>query len=109
MLTASHYNNYYNNYYVSVTPILNFSKQFGPNNNIVVTLAWFHKNGVSYSISVDPEVDINYIEENDSAQLILLYNTKYNVSVIASLCGKNSTTSSIINHGKLYLLSDHND
>ena len=61
---------------------------------------WTLKNGVSYSVSVDPEVEVINYPGKSSAQLILLYNTNYNVSVVASLCGKSSITFTVINHGK---------
>ena len=88
-------------YNVTVTPILNISDQFAPN-NVAVTLVWSHKNGISYSISVDPQAmdDINFTGKN-SARLMLLYDTKYSVSVVASLCGHNSTALNVINYGKL--------
>jgi hypothetical protein len=57
-------------------------------------------NGVSYSISVDPEVAVNYTGRS-SALLSVSYDTKYNVSVVASLCGITMTYFAIINHGKL--------
>ena len=44
--------------------------------------------------------DINFTGKN-SARLMLAYNTKYNISVVASLCGHNSTTLNVINYGKL--------
>ena len=83
----------------TVTPDGHISEQFGTN-SIAVTLMWYHKNGVSYSVSVDPEVAVNYSGRN-RAQLIVSYDTKYNVSVIASLCGIITTNLSIIYHGKL--------
>ena len=61
---------------------------------------WTLKNGVSYSVSVDPEVEVINYSGKSSAQLILSYNTNYNVSVVASLCGKSSTTFTVINYGK---------
>jgi hypothetical protein len=65
---------------------------------------------VSYSVSVDPEVAVNYTGiRRDGAQLIVSYNTKYNVSVVASLCGMISTTNfAIIYHGKLKLVACYN-
>ena len=67
-----------------------------------VTLEWTAKNGVSYSVSVNPEIAINYTSGKRSVHLSALYNKKYNVSVVASLCGVNQTVySTIINYGKL--------
>ena len=70
-------------------------------NFVSVTLEWIAKNGVSYSVSVNPEIAINYTGKR-SAQLSVLYNIKYNVSVVASLCGTSQAVySTTINYGKL--------
>ena len=83
-----------------VTPSVNISEHFQMN-FVSVTLKWTAKNGISYSINVNPETAISYTGER-SAQLSILYNTKYNVSVVASLCGIDQTIYSIIiNYGKL--------
>jgi hypothetical protein len=56
---------------------------------------------VSYSVSVDPEVAVNYTGR-DRVQLTVSYDTKYNVSIVASLCGETTTYFVMINnHGKL--------
>ena len=68
--------------------------------DISVTLEWTRTNGVSYSIRVDPEVAVNYTGRN-SAQITVSYNIKYNISVVASLCGITTTNFAIIHHGKL--------
>ena len=82
----------------TVTPEVNISEQFRTNHAEVI-LEWSHNNGVTYSISVDPEVALNYTGRN-SVKLIVSYDTKYNVSVIVSLCGKNETTLSVLHYGK---------
>ena len=71
-------------------------------NSITVLLEWTHKNGASYSVSIHPEVAVNYTGQN-SAQLSLSYNFKYNISITASLCGRNSTSFHTLNHSKSYL------
>ena len=83
----------------TVTPHVNAAKEFGPN-AITVTLEWTHINGVSCIIDVDPMVAVNYTGRN-TAKLVMMYDNKYNVSVIASLCGTNRTTMITINQGKL--------
>ena len=83
-----------------VTPSVNISEHFQMN-FVSVTLEWTTKNGISYSVSVNPETAISYTGER-SAQLGVLYNTKYNVSVVASLCGIDQAVYSITtNYGKL--------
>ena len=85
----------------TVTPHVNATKEFGPN-AITVTLEWTHINGVSYIIDVDPMVTVNYAaSERSTAKLVMMYDKKYNISVIASLCGTNRTTLITINQGKL--------
>ena len=85
----------------TVTPHVNASKEYGPN-AITVTLEWTHINGVSYIIDVDPMVTVNYAaSERSTAKLVMMYDKKYNISVIASLCGTNRTTLITINQGKL--------
>ena len=83
----------------TVTPHVNASKEFGTN-TITVTLEWTRINGVFYIIDVDPMVAVNYTGRN-TVKLVLMYDNKYNVSVIASLCETNRTTMITINQGKL--------
>jgi hypothetical protein len=86
----------------TVAPNTSISEQF-QSKDISVTLEWTHTNGVSYSISVEPEVAVNYTGRS-SAQITVSYDTKYNVSVVASLCGETTTYFAIIYHGKLGVL-----
>ena len=76
--------------------------QWFETNGITVILEWTYKNGASYSVNVDPEVDVDYTGQS-SAQLSLSYDIKYNISVTASLCGRNSTSFRTLNHSKHYL------
>ena len=77
---------------------MNISQRF-ETNGITVFLEWAYKKGASYSVDVDPGVAIDYTGQS-SAQLSLFYNIKYNISVTASLCGRNSATFSVLNHSK---------
>ena len=79
---------------------MNISREFEAD-RVRVALEWTHKNGVSYAIRVDPEVNVSYTWRK-SAQLVVPYNTKYNINVTASLCGRNRTAFTTINYGKLY-------
>ena len=85
--------------YDVVTPSVSISEYFQIN-FVVITLEWTAENGVSYFVSVNPETAINYTGKS-STQLVLLYNIKYNVSVVASLCGTNQASHNAINYGKL--------
>ena len=69
-------------------------------NFVAVTLEWLASNGVYYAVYVAPERAINYTGKS-SAQLLLSYNIKYNVSVVATLCGTSQAVHCIINYSKL--------
>ena len=77
---------------------MNISQRFEAN-GITIFLEWAYRSGASYSVDVDPEVVVNHTGQS-SAQLSLSYNLKYNISVTASICGRNSTTFSVLNHSK---------
>ena len=81
---------------------MNISRSFEAN-GVTVALEWDAKNGVSYIVSVQPEVLVDYTRAN-SAQLSLSYGWEYSISVTASLCGRNRTTSSVCRYGKLHAL-----
>ena len=55
--------------------------------NITVTLESTVEN---YVISIEPQVTIFYLGPT-SVQLIISYNTLYNVSAVATQCGQNSS------------------
>ena len=80
------------------------SSQFG-NESVILMLEWTgeHNSVSSYSVDIFPQADI--VVNDRSARLILqielLYNTLYNVSIIASLCGKNSSSFIELHYGEL--------
>ena len=59
--------------------------------NILLMLDWTPEEGVSYNIVTIPPVAVVY-NASTSAQLTLHYNTQYNVSILATLCGQSITT-----------------
>ena len=69
-------------------------------NFVAVSLEWLASNGVSYAVYVAPERAINYTGKS-SAQLHLSYNIKYNISVVASLCGTSQAVHRALNYSKL--------
>ena len=81
------------------------SSQFG-NESVILMLEWTgeHNNLSSYSVDIFPQA--NVVVNNRSARLTLqielLYNTLYNVSIIASLCGINSSSFVELHYGELY-------
>ena len=86
------------------------SEQFGLD-SIKVILEWPNEGGgVSYSASVTPEsLAVEMLTGNvtghASIELVLLYNTQYNLSIVGTLCGVNSTTSiTELNYGEFNIL-----
>ena len=67
--------------------------RFG-NNNFIVTLEWSQFSGETYDVSTTPEsVHMSFITST-SVQLVLLYDTEYNVTVTTTLCGNSNVTNS---------------
>ena len=73
--------------------------KFG-NDKVTVTLEWSQFSGETYTVTAIPEsVHMSFIMST-SVQLVLLYNTEYNVMVAATLCGhRNATTNLMIYYG----------
>ena len=62
------------------------------NDSVTVTLEWPQFSGETYSIVAVPQpVNMSSIMST-SVQLVLLYNTEYNVTVTANLCGYSNAT-----------------
>ena len=72
--------------------------KFG-NDNITVTLEWSQFSGEIYTVATVPEpVHMSFIMST-RVQLVLHYDTEYNVTVTATLCGhSNATNSSTISY-----------
>ena len=70
---------------------------------IAVTLQWTPYNGVIYNATIiehgSQEAPIIFIK-NATAHLNVTYNTFYNVSVVATRCGKNSTNITQLHYGE---------
>jgi hypothetical protein len=76
--------------------------------NVTVVLRWIRENGVTYNVTVEPEVAtcavINFITMS-SAQITLSYNTHYNVTILGTtgVCGRNVNRTIIeFHYGKFY-------
>ena len=57
-------------------------------NNATVTLEWMQEAGVSYNVTVNPnplEIKLN----GTTSWVTILYNTSYDTTVVATLCGNN--------------------
>ena len=76
------------------------SEQF-KNNSIVITVEWTVENGAFNSLSVTPQALETVNFRPSSRQLMLSYNVSYSVSVVASLCGQNTSHSIELHYGEL--------
>ena len=62
------------------------------NSNFTVTLEWSQFSGETYTVATVPDpVNMSFITST-SVQLVLFYNTQYNVTVTATLCGDSNAT-----------------
>ena len=67
--------------------------------NILVVLDWTSENGVSYNVTAIPHVAVVF-NASTSVQLALHYNTQYNVSILATLCGERNAVYYNLNIGE---------
>ena len=58
--------------------------------NVAVTLQWNKLPEVSFTVSVTPPSVSPVTSTNTSARLTVMYNTRYNVSVVATNCAGES-------------------
>ena len=73
--------------------------RFG-NDTFTVTLEWSQFRGETYSAVTVPEAVHMMVTGNGSAQLVMLYNTEYNVTVTTNLCGhRNASSFTTIHYG----------
>ena len=72
---------------------------------MTVILEWGQEDGVLYDVSVVPNVTIRLNQSTlsrFSVLLIVSYNIQYNVSVVATLCGRSTTHVTELRYGKLH-------
>ena len=68
--------------------------------HLTVLLKWMAEKGVTYNVSTETTAVVENIATS-SAQITVSYNTFYNVSVVATLCGhKNVSAVEIIYYGE---------
>ena len=83
-------------------PEVDLEEQFGVD-NVTVFLQWIEELSnslVSYHVSVEPMAHVN--ADNSRANLTLLYNIPYNVSIVADVCNRiNATTKLMKNYGNI--------
>ena len=84
------------------TPVLSISEEYQAD-NVTVTVIWAPAelmDDITFATKVSPLVPIISIGST-SRQLIISYNTEYNLSVVAvAPCG-NATASRILNYGEI--------
>ena len=79
-------------------PEVSLREEFGVD-NVTVFLQWTQELSnslVTYHISAEPMAHIN--TGNGRANLTLLYNTPYNLSVVADFCDRRSATTTLLNN-----------
>ena len=91
--------------YTAGNPFVNLiaTPQFGTSNCSVI-LGWNADDRVSYEAITVPETIIVLFLKRTRLQLILFYNTLYNITIAATLCGQNServTTTVMLSYGEL--------
>ena len=85
--------------------MVDIEEDVGPE-KVIISLQWAQETHqglfVSYSVSILPMIGVTITMISDTrANLTLLYNTPYTVSVVADICGqRNSTTLIELNYGK---------
>ena len=62
------------------------------NDTFIVTLEWPQFSGETYTVATLPEAEHKSFITNALVQLVMLYNTQYNVNVTATLCGYRNAT-----------------
>ena len=67
------------------TPILSISEEYEAD-NVTVTVEWAHQVDITsdYTVGVSPSVPIMFNGRTNNCNLVLQYNTKYNLSVMAT-------------------------
>ena len=87
------------------TPVLRVSEEYQAK-NVTVTVMWAPAelmNGITFSTKVSPSVSI-ILTGSTSRQLMISYNTEYNLSVVAiTPCG-NAIASVTLNYGEANLV-----
>ena len=84
-----HHDDYYNNIPDHPhPPEVNITSNLS-SDSVTVNLDWTEEDGVSYNVSVTPPLMIRQVCSN-CVELTVPYNIVYNVSVLSTLCGRNT-------------------
>ena len=85
------------------TPMLSISEEYEAD-NITVSVEWAHQVDVTsdYTVGVLPLVPIKFNGRTNNCSLVLQYNTKYNLSVMATgHCGDIAVTLITLHYGEV--------
>ena len=83
------------------TPILSITSEEYEADNVTATVQWNQEVGISYMSRILPLAP-SFFTGSNSQQLILLYNTGYNLSVIAvTPCRTNTTAFIQLSYGEV--------
>ena len=83
--------------YTTNHPEVIISVDYGTN-NATVFLEWIPKSHTYYNVSAEPQLEVNVTSLLSNAQLTVQYNTHYNVSIMATLCGQYTSATTIEIH-----------
>ena len=85
---------------ISTPSVITIEEQFGIE-MVTVVLEWTKEDHVQYNVTTFPHVPMWYINDT-TVQLRVPYNIPHNVSVVATLCGRNATNITELHYGKLH-------
>jgi hypothetical protein len=60
--------------------------------NFTVAVEWFQFSGETYSVTTVPQPVSTSFTGNTGVQLVMLYDTPYNVTITTMLCGNRNAT-----------------
>ena len=83
---------------VGTNPVINVSKtlEFHRIEDFRVALEWAEEEGLVYNVSTSPPAIVTALVGNTGAELTLLYNTPYSVTITAiTQCGFNIVTTTL--------------
>ena len=80
---------------------MNITDYYFGKTNVTVMLELIRESGVTYNVSIQPTVELEYARLRENVLLLMiLYNVSYHVSIVANLCGQYSTSTVLLNYGK---------
>jgi hypothetical protein len=87
---------------IQYTPVLSVSGEYYQADNVTVTVLWAPIDNITFSAQVTPLVPI-LTTGSTNRQLIISYNTEYNLSVVAATPCGNFIASTMLSYGEAKL------